>query len=79
MCTFAMTANVVMPANIVIASTPMMASVAAALPPLGGRKFGTPLLTASTPVSAVQPWANARSSNRTRNAPPVLVSVACTS
>ena len=49
---------------------------AAALPPLGGRKFGTPLLTASTPVRAVQPWANARISNSTSTTPPVFVTVA---
>ena len=48
-------------------TVPMIASVAAALPALGRRKLGTPLLTASTPVSAVQPDENARSASpRTR-------------
>ena len=50
-----------MPANIVIASPPMITRVVAALRAFGGWKLGTPLLTASTPVSAVQPLANARS------------------
>ena len=53
-----------MPTNITIVMPPMMASVAAALSALGLRKLGTPLLTASTPVSAVQPEANARSASR---------------
>ncbi len=55
-----------MPANIVTVIAPMIASVAAAFLLLGGLKFGTPLLTASTPVSAVQPDAKARiASSRT--------------
>ena len=51
-----------MPANIVVASTPMSTSVVAALRLFGSWKEGTPLETASTPVSAVQPDANARKS-----------------
>ena len=38
----------------------MTASVRRALRTAGGRKIGTALLTASTPVRAVQPLANAR-------------------
>ena len=51
------------PTNITIVSPPMIASVLAALRAFGFLKFGTPLLTASTPVSAVQPEAKARSSS----------------
>src|SRR5436190_13020118 len=53
-------ASAVIPANIVIARTPIIVRVAAALRLFGGRKAGTPLLIASTPVSAVQPLAKAR-------------------
>ena len=49
----------------------MIASVAAALRAFGGWKLGTPLLTASTPVSAVQPLAKARSARKTVSSPPV--------
>ena len=49
----------------------MIASVVAALRDLGCWKLGTPLLTASTPVSAVQPLANARSARNTVSSPPV--------
>ena len=48
----------------------MMTSVAAAFLLLGLRDAGTPLLTASTPVRAVQPDANARRHSRTVKAPP---------
>ena len=71
MCTWVTTASAVMPANMVIASAPMIASVAAALRLFGCWKLGTPLLTASTPVSAVQPQANARSARNTVSSPPV--------
>ena len=47
----------------------MMVNVAAALRLLGGWKFGTPLLTASTPVRAVQPDENARRTSATSNRP----------
>ena len=50
--------GVVMPANIAMVIAPITARVLAAFRD-GGLKLGTPLLTASTPVSAVQPWANA--------------------
>ena len=61
MCTRVASARAVIPANIVTVSAPMMVSVAAAFRLLGARKFGTPLLTASTPVRAVLPEANDRS------------------
>ena len=52
-----------MPRNIVIASTAMMTIVAAALRASGGLNAGTPFETASTPVMAVHPFENARSSS----------------
>ncbi len=51
-----------MPRNIAIASTAIVTSVAAAFLASGGRNAGTPSDTASTPVIAVQPLANAVSS-----------------
>ena len=51
-----------MPRNIAIASTAIVTSVAAAFFASGGRNAGTPSETASTPVIAVQPLANAVSS-----------------
>ena len=50
----------------------MAVSVRRALVTTGSRKALTPLLTASTPVIAVQPLANARSSSHkvTASAPP---------
>ena len=51
----------------------MMARVAAALRAFGGLKLGTPLLTASTPVSAVQPEENARSTSATSSSPDDVV------
>src|SRR3954453_22733478 len=52
----------VMPVNIAIASSAIVTSVAAAFFASGGRNAGTPSDTASTPVIAVQPFANAVSS-----------------
>ena len=52
-----------MPPNSTTAMTPIIASVVAALRALGRSKDGTPLLIASTPVSAVQPEANARTTS----------------
>ena len=52
------------PANIATAMPPSRASVVAAFLLLGLRNAGTPLLIASTPVSAVQPEENARSSRK---------------
>src|SRR5258708_35207877 len=48
-----------MPRNIVIASAAIVTSVAAAFFASGGLNAGTPSETASTPVIAVQPLANA--------------------
>ena len=59
-----------MPTNMLTDSAPMMASVLAALRALGLRNAGTPLLIASTPVSAVQPDANARRSRNRVSKPP---------
>ncbi len=53
-----------MPTNMLTASAPMAVSVLAALRALGLRNDGTPLLMASTPVSAVQPDANALSARK---------------
>ena len=50
----------------------MMLNVLAALRLFGGLKFGTPLETASTPVSAVQPWENARSTIASASSPVAL-------
>ena len=57
------------PANIDTAITPSRASVVAAFLLLGLRNAGTPLLIASTPVRAVQPEENARSSRNSRATP----------
>jgi hypothetical protein len=59
--TLAINASAVMPPNITIAVMPIAARVRAAFSLLGGLNAGTPLEIASTPVSAVQPEANARS------------------
>ena len=76
MWTWAAIASAVIPANIVIASTPMIISVVAALRLFGGSNAGTPLETASTPVSAVQPEANARRTRNTASSPPISVDCA---
>ena len=52
-------ASIVIPTNIPIASAAIATSVADAFLASGGRNAGTPLDTASTPVIAVQPLANA--------------------
>src|SRR5262252_5752182 len=57
-------ASTVMPTNIVMASTAIATSVADAFFDSGGRNAGTPFDTASTPVIAVQPFANAVSSRK---------------
>src|SRR5438034_4627247 len=54
-----------MPTNIVMARTAMATSVAAAFFDSGGRNAGTPFDTASTPVIAVQPFADAVSTRKT--------------
>ena len=62
-----------MPTNMPIARTAMVTSVAEAFFDSGGRNAGTPFDTASTPVIAVQPLANAvRSRNVVSLAWPVL-------
>ena len=65
MWTSSRNARNVTPANIVTAMPPISASVVAAFFDFGLRNAGTPLLIASTPVSAVQPEANARSPRKT--------------
>lgn len=62
-------ASAVTPTNIVAAIAPISASVVAAFLLFGGRKAGTPLAMASTPVSAVQPEAKARSTKKTSARP----------
>src|SRR5258705_11787526 len=52
-------ASTVMPTNITIASVAIATSVADAFFASGGRNAGTPFDTASTPVIAVHPFANA--------------------
>lgn len=69
MCTFETSASVVTPANMTIARLPIAARVVAALVALGLRNAGTPLEIASTPVSAVHPEENARSTSITRARP----------
>ena len=58
------------PANIDTEMPPSSASVVAAFLLFGLRNAGTPLLIASTPVSAVQPEENARSSTKSSSSPP---------
>src|SRR5690349_17094711 len=67
-------ARAVMPANMAIVMPAMIVMVLAALRLFGGLKFGTPLLTASTPVRAVQPWAKARNASSSTAAPAALCS-----
>ncbi len=55
--------------SIVTAMPPSMASVVAAFLLLGSLNAGTPLLIASTPVSAAQPEENARSSRKPQASP----------
>ena len=63
-----------MPTIIAMLRAAMMIRVEEALRLFGFRKVGTPLLTASTPVSEVQPDANARSSRMISAAPAGLTS-----
>ena len=62
-------ASAVTPANIVAAMPPISASVVAAFRLFGGLNAGTPLAMASTPVSAVQPEAKARSAKNSSASP----------
>ena len=57
-------ASTMMLSIIVTAMVPSSSSVVAAFLDLGLRKAGTPLLIASTPVSAAHPDENARSSRK---------------
>ncbi len=66
-CTWVARASTMMLTSMTMLMTPSSASVVAAFRLLGLRKAGTPLLIASTPVSAAQPEENARSSS---SAPP---------
>ena len=68
-CTFAIRASAVIPTNITMVSPPMIARVAPRCGSWARLKLGTPLLTASTPVRAVHPDANARSSSATSSSP----------
>ena len=70
MCTWPISASAVTPANIDTAMIPSRASVVAAFLLFGPRNAGTPLLIASTPVSAVHPDANALSSRKISRKPP---------
>ena len=64
--------------NIVIAIAPMIARVSAALRACGRRNAGTPLEIASTPVRAVAPDENARSTVNSPTAP-AAVAASCSS
>src|SRR5438132_5447119 len=66
-CSF--TARKETPRKSVIAITPSTPSVVAAFFPCGRRKALTPFAIASTPVSAVEPDENARSTRNTVTAP----------
>ena len=68
-CTWEISASAVMPANMATAMPPSSARVVAAFLLLGFLNAGTPLLIASTPVSAVQPEEKARSSRKTSAKP----------
>ncbi len=67
--TLAISDSAVMPMNITTAVVPITAIVVAAFFDFGGRKAGTPFEIASTPVSAVQPEAKARSASISRPIP----------
>ena len=58
-------ANAIIPMNNETAMTPSIRSVVAALRDLGFRNAGTPLLIASTPVSAAEPDENALATRNT--------------
>ncbi len=70
------TASQETPRNMITAIVPRTASVVAALRPWGRRNALTPFAIASTPVSAVEPDANARS-RRKRVTPPVPALIGC--
>ena len=66
-----------MPINRLTAIVPSSSSVVAALRDLGFRKAGTPLLIASTPVSAAQPDENDRATRKTNAKPVIELRSAC--
>ena len=72
-------ASRIMPISSVTAIPPSISSVVAALRDLGFRKAGTPLLIASTPVSAAHPEENARATRNTRARPMMLLCSDCRS
>ena len=63
-------ASATIDSSIVMATMPMRSSVVAAFLLLGLRNAGTPLLIASTPVSAAHPDEKARSMRKARANPP---------
>ncbi len=67
--TWVVRASQVIPANMSIEIAPSRNSVVAAFFDFGLRKAGTPLATASMPVSAVVPEENARATSRASAAP----------
>ena len=67
------------PMNRLTAIKPSISSVVAALRDLGFRKAGTPLLIASTPVSAAHPDENARATRNTNAKPMMSPCSACSS
>lgn len=69
-----MPASTISPMNIAIARAPINASVVAALRDFGLRNAGTPLLMASTPVSAALPEENARRIRKAKATPAIWVS-----
>ena len=68
-----------MPMNMATARPPSMARVVAALRDFGLRKAGTPLLMASTPVSAAHPDENARATRNTMANPMMSPCSECSS
>ena len=68
--TWVTSASAVTEMNMLTAMTPRRSSVRAAFSLFGGLNAGTPLLIASTPVSAVHPDENARSTRNTLASPP---------
>ncbi len=67
------------PMNSVMATMPSSSSVVAALRDLGFRNAGTPLLIASTPVSAALPDENARAIRNTSAKPRISPCSECIS
>src|SRR6202040_1568488 len=66
-----------MPINRLTAIVPSISNVVAALRDLGFRNAGTPLLIASTPVSAAQPDENDRATRNSNAKPAIWLRSAC--